>query len=275
MAEWTFEDIALTYAIRGQGEPVVLVHASPFVEWYDPLVAHLPDFEVMTYRRRLRTDCQAGFRPLTAAEDAAICARLMAHVGWPRAHVGGHSYGAVVALTLALDAPECVQSVALLEPAARGVANSEPVVAALQPVLAAYRAGDTDGAVDAFLRSVCGESYRATLERVVPDALAIAVGEADQFFQAEMPAVRQFSFGPDEARRIRAPVLNVGGSDSVDRFVQVGDVVQSWFPHAERLTVPDVGHLLMVQNPSAVAQAMRGFFARHPLGKENDATITT
>jgi hypothetical protein len=33
MADWAFEDIALTYAIRGQGEPVVLLHASPFVEW--------------------------------------------------------------------------------------------------------------------------------------------------------------------------------------------------------------------------------------------------
>jgi len=274
MADWAFDDIALTYAIRGQGEPVVLVHASPFVEWYDPLVEHMPDFGVMTYRRRLRTDRQAGFRPLTAAEDAAICARLMAHVGWPRAHVAGHSYGALVALMLALDAPERVQSVALLEPAARGAASSEQAVAALQPALAAYRAGDTASAVDAFLRAVCGESYRATLERVVPDAFAIAVGEADQFFQAEMPAVRQFSFGRDEAQRIRAPVLNVGGSASVDRFVEVGDLVQSWFPHAERLTVPEVSHLLMVQNPSALAQALRQFFARHPIGDENDATVT-
>jgi hypothetical protein len=76
--------------------------------------------------------------------------------------------------------------------------------------LAEYRAGDTAAAVDAFLRTVCGEDYRATLERAVPDAFAIAVGEADQFFQAEMPAVRQFSFGPDEARRIRAPRHRLG-----------------------------------------------------------------
>jgi pimeloyl-ACP methyl ester carboxylesterase len=89
----------------------------------------------------------------------------MDHVGWRRAHLVGHSYGALVALQLALDAPERVASVALLEPAAQGISSSEQVVAALQPVIAAYRSGETPGAVDAFLRHVCGDGYRAALNR--------------------------------------------------------------------------------------------------------------
>ena len=138
---------------------------------------------------------------------------------------------------------------ALLEPAARGISSSEQVVAALQPVIAAYRSGDTSGAVDRFLRHVCGDGYRGVLDEVVPGAFDEAVGEADLFFQAEMPAVQQWSFGPDDAKRITQPVLNVRGADSVPRFVQGSELVQSWFPHAERLTVPDAGHLLMVAEP--------------------------
>ena len=98
---------------------------------------------------------------------------------------------------------------ALLEPAARGISSSEQVAAALQPVIAAYRSGDTAGAVDGFLRHVCGDDYRAALDRVVPDAFDEALGEADLFFQAEMPAVQQWSFGPDDAERVTQPVLNV------------------------------------------------------------------
>ena len=144
---------------------------------------------------------------------------------------------------------------ALLEPAARGISSSEQVVTALQPVFAAYRAGNTAEAVDRFLRHVCGDGYRAALEQAVPGAFDEALDEADLFFQAEMPAVQQWSFGPRDAERVTQPVLNVLGSQSAQRFVEGAALVQSWFPHAERLSVPDAGHLLMVQNPTASHRA--------------------
>ena len=52
----------------------------------------------------------------------------------------------------------------LLEPAARGISSAEQVVAALQPIIAAYKSGDTSGAVDKFLCHVCGDGYRDVLE---------------------------------------------------------------------------------------------------------------
>ena len=201
MDRLTFDDVELTFELRERGERVVLVHASPFVSWYGPLVRELPDFSTLTYRRRLRRSEDGRFRPLTVAEDADICARLMDHVGWRSAHLAGHSYGALVALQLAIDVPSHVTTVALLEPAARGVSSSAQVVAALQPVFAAYAAGDSTGAVDAFLRHVCGDHYRRALDAVLPGAFDEAVGEADLFFQAEMPAVQQWRFGAGEAEQ--------------------------------------------------------------------------
>ena len=103
---------------------------------------------------------------------------------------------------------------------------------------------------------------------MVPGAFDEAVDEADLFFQAEMAAVQQWSFGPDDAKRITQPVLNVRGANSVPRFVQGSELVQSWFPHAERLTVPDAGHLLMVANPTAVAHGLIEFFLRHPTAQD-------
>ena len=265
MDHFDFDDVRLTYELVEGGEPVVLVHASAFVSWYGPLVEQLPELSTLRYRRRLVPSDGGGYRPLTVAEDAAVCARLMDHVGWPTAHVVGHSYGALVALQLAIDAPARVRSIALLEPAARGISSSEAVIAALQPILVAYKSGDTARAVDLFLRHVGGDDYRAALDRVIPAAFDEALGEADLFFQAEMAAVQQWNFGPDDATRVTQPVLNVCGADTVPRFVQGSELVQSWFPQAERLTVPDAGHLLMVQNPTAIAHGLIDFFARHPI----------
>jgi pimeloyl-ACP methyl ester carboxylesterase len=225
-----FDDIELSYQLSDGGERVVLVHASPFVSWYEPLVAQLHGFSTLTYRRDLRRPDTGGYRPLTVAEDAVICARLMEHVGWPTAHIVGHSYGGLVALQLAMDAADRVASVAVLEPAARGIPSAAKVIAALHPVFGAYRSGDTAGAVDAFLRHVCGDDYRMILERVVPGAFEEALDNADLFFQAEMPAVQQWSFGADDAARVTQPVLNDLGTDSAARFVEGAELVQSWFP---------------------------------------------
>ena len=69
-----------------------------------------------------------------------------------------------------------------------------------------------------------------------------------------------------DAARVTQPVLNVLGAESAPRFVEGSELVQSWFPHAERLSVPGAGHLLMVQNPSAIARGLDDFVSRHPIG---------
>jgi pimeloyl-ACP methyl ester carboxylesterase len=260
-----FQGVELAFEVSGEGEPFVLLHARPFVRWYEPLVPHLAGLAVLRYARTPDPDPDGRYRPLTAAEDAALCGRLLDHLGWDRAHVAGHSYGALVALQLALDDGSRVASAALLEPAARAGAGSEQIAAAMEPVTAAYRSGDRARAVDLFLQAVCGPDYREPLERAVPGALDDAVRWADLFFQAEMPAVRQFRFGAEEAARVAAPVLDVLGSRSAPRFAETSALVRSWFPGAEHLPVPGATHLLMVQQPEALASGLAAFVHRHPL----------
>ena len=44
--------------------------------------------------------------------------------------------------------------------------------------------------------------------------------------------------------------------------------MQSWFPHADRLSIPNAGHLLMIQNPTAVAKGVTDFFTHHHIDNE-------
>lgn len=259
------DGVDVSYEVRGDGPKVVLLHASAFASWFGPLVERMPGFSAVRYAREpARVD--GGFEPLSASEDAAVCARLMDHLGWPTAHLVGHSYGALIALQVAMDAPARARSVVLLEPALRGVPSSAQVVASLSSVADAYRRGDRDTAVDLFLQTVCGTGYRDILERVVPGSFDTAVRHADLFFQVEMPVVQQWSFGAAEAASVAQPVLNVTGDRTAPRFVEGADLLQRWFPGAERFTLPDAGHLLMVENPEALADGLEGFFGRHPIG---------
>ena len=119
--------------------------------------------------------------------------------------------------------------------------------------------------MERFLVLVCGNGARAILERSVPGAFEQAVQAGEYFFRIEVPSILQFAFTAELAGRIAAPVLNVVGERSEPGFVHGADTVQSWFPDAQRFTLPDATHLLMVEQPDAMAAALAHFFETHPI----------
>jgi hypothetical protein len=138
-----------------------------------------------------------------------------------------------------------------------------------------YRAGDRAAAVDTFMRGVCGDGYRETLERALPGAFGAAVADADTFFGQELPGLREWPFGPEEASRLRAPALVVLGGDShkvTPRFEQRQALLLAWLPDAEPFTLTGATHLLHLQNPGGMAAALVDFFERHPLPKARGAS---
>src|SRR5262249_22249971 len=156
-------------------------------------------------RYRVVSDHRVGYAgssrvagPVSIAQQAAHLRALMRHLGIERAHVVGHSSGGNIALQLALDAPPIVHSIVLMEPAlpvsALGPDRMVATRAWMAPVLEAFHAGDKARAVDGFMRGVSGPSYRAVVDRVLPEAFEQAVIDADTFFGQELPAVLQWSF---------------------------------------------------------------------------------
>ena len=271
--------IELEYEVRGAGEPVVLVHAGVFADWFKPLLEEraLTDrYRVVSYHRVGYAGSSHLAGPVSIAQQARHVRSLMRHLGIERAHVVGHSSSGNMALQLALDAPDMVHSLALLEPALLAVPSGPQVAkAVLVPALERYRAGDKAGAVDTFMRGVSGPAYRTVLEKALPGAFDQAVADADTFFGQELPALRQWSFTREDARRITQPVLAVLGAKSDDVrpkseegsrvFGERQELLLAWLPNVEPFVLPDATHLLHVQNPRGMAEGLAAFFARHPL----------
>jgi pimeloyl-ACP methyl ester carboxylesterase len=236
--------------------------------WAEPLL----DAPALSHGYRLLTYHRAGFGasgravgPISIADHAEHCRRLMRHVGIERAHLVGHSSSAAIALQLALDAPEAVNTLTLMD-VARPAPQTETQAAFArtfaQPAIERYRAGDTRAAVDTFLRGVFGPEYRPALDRGLQGAFEQAIADADAFFGQELPALYQWSFDEQDARQVAQPVLVVLGARSASTFGERRDLLLSWLPNAEPFDLPDASHLLHVENPDGVADALAGFVAR-------------
>ena len=275
MSRATVEGLELEYETRGSGEPIVLVHAGIFADWFRPLLdepALSGRYRVVSYHRVGYAGSGRVTGPVSIAQQAAHLRALMRHLGIEKAHIVGHSSGGNIALQLALDAPDMVHSLVLMEPALPvtmfGPERLLSTRAAMAPILEAYRAGDKARAVDGFMRGVSGPSYRAGLEQVLPGAFEQAVADADTFFGQELPAVQQWSLKREEAGRFTQPALSVVGARSREMFPiwsERHEMILAWLPRAEGYVLADATHLLHVQHPRTVAEALAAFFARHPL----------
>jgi pimeloyl-ACP methyl ester carboxylesterase len=205
---------------------------------------------------------------VSIADHAADAAAILDHLGVSRAHVAGHSSGAAVAAQLALDHPEMVHALMLLELSLLSVPSGEAFFQQAGPAFEAYGSGDYEGAFAIFMSAVSGLDWttcRAVLEARVPGAVAQAIKDADTFFGIELPALTEWAFGPEQAAAINQPVLSVLGTQTQPLWVEVADFLRSSLPHVEECTIDGVGHLLHIQRPEPVARGMAEFLARNSM----------
>jgi pimeloyl-ACP methyl ester carboxylesterase len=266
--------VELEYEIRGSGEPVLLIGTGPIADGFLPFAAEsalAERFRLIRYHQRGQVGSTRGRAPVSFAEHAADAALLLGHLDMPRAHVAGHSTGGAIALQLAIDVPEVVHTLALLEPSLMSVPSGGAFFEKCGPALAAYASGEREGAMAGFLSVVSSlewERCRTVIERHVPGGVAQAMKDADTFFTSYLPALQAWEFGAREAATISCPVLSILGTRSERLFAEGRDLLHSWFPQVEDCTVEGIGHLLHMEHPDPVVRAVTAFFARHPIGDE-------
>jgi pimeloyl-ACP methyl ester carboxylesterase len=273
--------VELEYEVAGSGEPVLLVHGGLLTDENTPLLREpaLTDrYLVINYHRRgfagsTRPDGKATID--TQVSDAAA---LLDQLGVERAHVMGHSLGGTISIQLALDHPDRVNDLALMEPAimaafAKLQASPEEARESQQKfeegmarVREIHASGDARGALLAFLETRAGEAFREVLDWLTETGeFEQAVRDADTFLEVEMPAAYAWTFTPEEARRLTQPVLSILGQHSPPRAQKVHEILKGWLPQTETLVLDRAEHALPLMDPPGIAAKLAEWFAAHPI----------
>jgi pimeloyl-ACP methyl ester carboxylesterase len=259
-------DAEFEVADWGGGEAIVLIQTALTADELLPLAreAGLATYRKVLYYRRGYGASSAVEGPGAIARDASDCLALMDALHVHSAHVVGLSYSGAVALQLASDSPERIHTLTVVEPPPTFTPSGpEFRETCLQLIRDWGERGEA--ALADFLETILGPDFVAKADELAPGAGEQMRRDAATFLDTDIPALLTWQFGHDDARRIRCPVLYVGGTESGQLFREVHALLMAWLPAAEDALVPGAGHGLALTHTPEVAAALAAFLSRHPM----------
>ena len=260
----------IEYEVRGSGVPVVFIHGSILSDGFVPVIEQTgiaENFQIVHYRRRGYAGSSRAVAGMTMQGWAGDCIALLNHLGIASAHVAGHSFGAGIALQMAIDAPGRVRKLALLEPPLLSLVPSggqfKEWAASVRKI---YDSGDKTAAMDMVLAGAYGQDYRRFTDAALPTGwFDRAVSDIDTFFQVELGAMQRWNITTEDLKHTRHSVLSMRGSDTLPVFSEVADLMQEWIPKIETVSIPHATHDMPGRNPAAVATGLVEFFTMNDL----------
>jgi pimeloyl-ACP methyl ester carboxylesterase len=235
---------------RGSGPEVVLVHGS-----VTGAHAYWADLRGKAHGWKLVAPNRRGYHPRTPASREDFCADtvdILQLCGRP-VHLVGHSYGAIVALLAAAEAPGTIKSLTVLEPPPLPSVHHNREVRDWVRQMSALRCEGPPGPAEfltAFMRLVGGPADAAGYS----DQLAAQV----ELLRASEPAwTAKPPWQVLSARRI--PALVVSGGHSVV-FEAAADGIAARLAANRRILV-GAGHF--VQRHPQFADVLTGFLQAH------------
>lgn len=255
------------YWTSGEGRPLVLVHGAPadHTRWR-PLIPHLvPHVRVHAMDRRGRgTSGDAGdYRLEREYEDvAAVIDAVAAACGHP-VDVYGHSHGGIVAFGAAALTPN-LHRLVLYEgwpvPDPSIYALPAEVMERMNQLLAE---GDRESVVEVLFRAVedASDEDMAAIRSAPswPGRVAAA-----HMVPREIAGETHARLEPEQATRIRVPVLLVTGEDSSDPSKTEVEAVAAALPDARSLVLARQQHIADILDPETFAKHLLEFLRGGP-----------
>ena len=260
---------SVEYHVGGAGEPLLLVHglAGSTRNWVELVPDLVQRYRVLSVDLPGHARSAPLERGATMEDFAATAAAVLDAEGVQQAVVAGHSFGGLVAIRLASRRPELVRALLLVSPA--GIATTTRLAQVIVLAGATIRPGRTS----ARFRHRWAERvwYRRVLFRpwFVADADSLSARAthgllAAQREHADMKIASRAMLSDDpreQLSEISCPTVVLWGAR--DRQLPLEDA----FEYARRLRaklrlVADCGHLVIVERPRAVLDALEELVRR-------------
>jgi 3-oxoadipate enol-lactonase len=253
--------VLLDRSVTGTGPDVVLLHGVGLDRsMWDRCVPRLArSYRVTAVDLRGHGRSGAAATGTTLADLAADVVEVLDDVGAGRVHLVGFSLGALVAQYVAATRPERVTTLALVSSVAQRTADER---AAVQLRLQAAT-DDLGKTVDAAVERWFDADWQRREPGLVDAVRATMLANDPESYLA---CYTVFAGGDAEVGpllgRITAPTLAVTGSDDPGSTPDMSHRLAAAIPGARAEIVPDARHLLPLERPRELADALATHFER-------------
>jgi 3-oxoadipate enol-lactonase len=242
----------------GSGPALVLLHAgiADRSMWAD----HLQPLAEAGYRTVALELPGFGEAPLPQGRYApwADVLATMDELGIDRAALVGNSFGADVALRVALVAPERVSALVLCSARAPGAEPSSELKAAWEAESAAFERGDIEAAVDAVVDAwTLPDAPNALRERVAAMQRRTYELQGDEVEVDEAPDPLEQD--PTGLAALDVPALAAAGERDKRDFREGAEVLARTLPRGRHAVIAGAGHLAPLEAPEAFRELVLGF----------------
>jgi pimeloyl-ACP methyl ester carboxylesterase len=233
---------------EGQKPPVVLLHGAGGTRLYwPPEVRRLPGHRV--YALDLPGHGKStGYGVQTIPAYAQAIVEWLGAVGLHSAVFVGHSMGSAIALCLALDHTEHVLGLGLVGAGARLRVAPEILACAADPAT-----------LPSAVAIVASWSFSPQASPRLVELAAQRMGEArPSVLYGDFLACNAFN-EMERISQIRQPALVICGEDDRMTPLRFAQYLADHIPHAVLKAIPSAGHMVMLEQPRAVADALGEF----------------
>jgi pimeloyl-ACP methyl ester carboxylesterase len=252
----------LPYREAGNGPPVLLIHGGGGGWWvWDRLVDELAvDHRVIAYSRRGYTGAEQ--RATAWEQHRRDAAALLEHLDARGAVVVAWSGAGSVGPELALDRPDLVSGVVLLEPFVYPRRSLTPeLVRVLVAILARRILLPDEQAIDPLYRRIAFARDDGTSRWAREDYPAVRrfgiLGAAGAVYDDLRLVGLREPLSPAELARIGCPLTLLVGERTGVHLRRMAETVESIVPHTRRLQVRNADHDMPFNEPAATAEAIR------------------
>lgn len=241
------------YEVHGMGEPVVFVHGFTLdhTMWQPQVAFFSKTHKVITYDCRGFGRSSTPNRPYNHADDLRA---LLQHLNIQQAHIVGLSLGGRNAINFTLAHPHVVQSLTLMDSALDGYASEvDWNVHAKEQGLEEAKQNWLNHEI--FSVTQKNSAVVSELRNTVKNYSGWHWLHQDLQYPAKTDA-------REHLHEITCPTLIIVGEGDLSYFHNIARVLAICISHAQKVIVPDAGHMVNMEAPDTVNLLLANFLAQ-------------
>ncbi len=249
-------NVTTAYLEAGEGEVVICLHGAGAgaVTWYPSIAALAQDFRVIAPDIVGYGESDKPDAPYDKPFFSAWLASFMAALKIPKAHIVGLSQGGAIALQFVLEHPEMVDKLVLVDSGALG---AKPTLGALFGMIWLNSAPSTLANCFYSRYILFNPKNRDPNHGHYSVEVIKGIGGKKAFSQGKGAAVTPIP--EDSLRQIRHNTLIIWGEEDRLFGLEYGERAARIIPHATLYSIPNAGHLPLMDQPYWFNKALLGF----------------